>query len=1561
MKKTFSLLIVIALIIGMMMTTSTVVQAEGISEIEEITIDYGTPGEDYIPGQVIVCVKGGAAALAESGIFGNLALQFGFGKSNGMDSDEYDGLNGSIDGTAISIEDTLMMFEADEAIVDKVLCDNEEAEETIANKLITNNRLLASQNSDEYGIVLINCNSSDVSDLIAALQELPCVKIAEPNMICAPSSYSLTDATDEPLYNYQWYSDNKYQSGGHGIDLNAEEAYSNENFASQQEVVVAVMDSGVDYTHPDLEFSMWNDGDKYPELMSLGGGIYGINTSGDGETSDPMDEAVGHGTHCASVIASTWANKEGTAGVNGNAKIMACRWMSNDGNGIYSNYIKAMEYVIAAKEKGVNVVATNNSWGAGSSVSYATKINNLIVEAAAEKGIVSCFAAGNDNLDHDGFTNLNYHSPYYLTVGALDSAGNPAPFSDRGAASVDVFAPGTQILAATSLQEGVQNENGMPAQYLPWLQDSEDTFYFEDFEDFENRKICLSSYMIDEETNEKSEFVDENSVREGYLSPTACQVALSSEISANDMIGIELKLDNPFSEILDDEGNLIEDDQYYMALQAGNDSFTGDRNYTVEYCSVDEGIENWEVVGEFDVTDGNWNVYSKKIKADTIMEMINATKTTEDKLRLRLTMHVSSIAAGANVYIDCVGFGTEPSNYYYSDGTSMATPCVTAVASLLAGSGAPMEDEEDVLKLIARIKGGVKRTESLTGVCTTMGVVQADTAYKTEAELFPVPQSVEVSEDGSTAIISGYFFGSETGLVSVNGRPASITSWSDNQIKITIPNDTEYGFLEYSVTRNDNKNGRNFGVFVSSQTTKLQYESLEAGNFTYGELKTKDMLPLRMAANEEGIMTLMVSDTSDCIAFEFYSFGTGNWEQIPLPEETEIDQNYLQLNYSLVGGKDQFYLLAPVKKEDGTSRLHLMTYSTSEKRWIYNAELHEYNKAGAFLGIDKDGKLYIAGGLEGISESGISQIYPDTGNCTLIVANLPEGVAMFSGGDYLISGDTQILAGLSHQMLNVFMKGGPALPPYVLKDGVWSQQTTPFYDADEETEDGLGGAGLDKGQVHTGAYGALDSGFIFAGPARGIGTTNMVDTWIYNAANDTYTALEARVDTRKVANITGTCHDGKFYIMGRSGVTGDVFFKSLDLAKAGVVSTDNVINAETEPANYYLTGIGSTWFNEQGEGYFIVDESGNLTKEGASLSHYDVAYDSASNKITFNNLDIKMNNIGTRASGKHALIYSDRNLIIELKGASSISGNTADALTNNKSFGIYCKGDITFTGDGNLDLKSGVFGKENVGIYSEKSITFNHKGSINISGNMKTERLIDFLQMSLQAYSEITNAPSQPIRLNTGTYGIFAKGKVDIERGKVNVLADSLLWDSSVEVGENVELSFESIGIDANDVSVSGDSGLTVRSGDVSAEGGLQSIGIRTKEPVKISESEISILVGKLSDSSKEELAGDAENTGNSKNFTVLPILTDGIKASIWFGNNEKEALEAGEKPFNKISENLGKPYLLIKASLEKKEETPTDPKTGDSSDMGLWIIVAIVAGLGITFCVFSKFRKRSR
>ncbi|MGB3615974.1 MAG: S8 family peptidase [Elainellaceae cyanobacterium] len=221
-------------------------------------------------------------------------------------------------------------------------------------------------------------------------------------------------------------------------DIDASEALAT---STGQDVVVAVIDTGVDYSHPDLVSNLWTNLGEIPgnDLDDDGNGYvddyYGydfVNSDG-----DPTDDN-GHGTHIAGIIAADDDNAFGTVGVAPDAKIMVLKVLDEDSEGTTFNAIQAVEYAILM---GTDVI--NASWGGGD---YSQDLSDAIA-AAANVGILFVAAAGNagTNNDIEPQYPASYDLDNVISVGASAASDPLASFSNYGPTSVDLVAPGDQI------------------------------------------------------------------------------------------------------------------------------------------------------------------------------------------------------------------------------------------------------------------------------------------------------------------------------------------------------------------------------------------------------------------------------------------------------------------------------------------------------------------------------------------------------------------------------------------------------------------------------------------------------------------------------------------------------------------------------------------------------------------------------------------------------------------------------------------------------------------------------------------------------------------------------------------------------------------------------------------------------------------------------------------------------------------------------------------------------------------------------------------------------------
>ena len=249
---------------------------------------------------------------------------------------------------------------------------------------------------------------------------------------------------NDPNFGDQWGLNNTGQNGGVAdADIDAVEAWDITTGSS--DVVVGVIDTGIDYTHPDLVDNIWvnpgeiandgidNDGNGY--IDDIHGWDFANNDN------NPIDDE-GHGTHVAGTIGATGNNGLGVTGVSQNVSLVAVKFLDRFGSGTTSDAIRAIEYTNTLKQFGTNLVLTNNSWGGGS---FSTALRNVI-EDAQEQDILFVAAAGND-----GSSSLQYPAGYDLdnivSVAATNRSDELSSFSNFSTSWVDLAAPGSDILS----------------------------------------------------------------------------------------------------------------------------------------------------------------------------------------------------------------------------------------------------------------------------------------------------------------------------------------------------------------------------------------------------------------------------------------------------------------------------------------------------------------------------------------------------------------------------------------------------------------------------------------------------------------------------------------------------------------------------------------------------------------------------------------------------------------------------------------------------------------------------------------------------------------------------------------------------------------------------------------------------------------------------------------------------------------------------------------------------------------------------------------------------------
>jgi subtilisin family serine protease/chitodextrinase len=304
------------------------------------------------------------------------------------------------------------------------------------------------------GVRLFRSRSKDTTTLVRELSARADVAYVEPNYII-----SVSGAPNDQSFSQVWGLQNTGQTvgtavGTSGADISAVSAW--EISTGSRQNVVAVVDTGVDYTHPDLAANMWSA--PAPFTVNIGGQIIRCEAGTHGfdaiaKTCDPMDE-YNHGTHVAGTIGAVGNNGVGITGVNQTASIMALKFMDATGSGTLEDAINAIDFAIQVKQAlgaGANVRVLSNSWGWNGEASQALLEE---INRANSSEMLFVAAAGNggddyvsDNNDASPFYPASYDAPNLITVAATNSNDLLASFSNYSSTRVHLGAPGVLVLS----------------------------------------------------------------------------------------------------------------------------------------------------------------------------------------------------------------------------------------------------------------------------------------------------------------------------------------------------------------------------------------------------------------------------------------------------------------------------------------------------------------------------------------------------------------------------------------------------------------------------------------------------------------------------------------------------------------------------------------------------------------------------------------------------------------------------------------------------------------------------------------------------------------------------------------------------------------------------------------------------------------------------------------------------------------------------------------------------------------------------------------------------------
>ncbi|GAB1400744.1 hypothetical protein MASR2M79_19740 [Aminivibrio sp.] len=471
-------------------------------------------------------------------------------------------------------------------------------------------------------IGFVKSQTKSTEELIVELSADPRVQLVEPNYI----GHLFGVSPNDQYFDRQWGLQNSGAGGGTaGADISAANAWTIRTSAPEK--IVAVIDSGVNASHPDLAANMWRDA----------AGKCGYDFLNDDD--DPEDDN-GHGTHVAGIIGAVGNNAIGVCGVAWNVKIIALKIGDGIGRVFGDSELKAYEWVLAKKKEGVDIVAVNASYGGFGS----SEITKLAIAALGDENIVYVAAAGNFGINIDILPTYpaSYNLPNILSVAATDKNDNLASFSNYGTTTVDLAAPGDGIWSTVM---GYEHGAG--------------DLFFDDMEAGPGKWVTsadvgsVDSWAISADVSGTEHFWTS-----GYQADNVSRLTVSEDIDLSGTAAKPLILAANIKATMLDPDNAKNSDK--LSFQFSKD-----------------GGNSWKEMLSISGNTGNDGV--------PVYQSISPEYRT-DSFRFRFVFSTGTVPVSGKtgVFLDNIGIGESTSTYGEKGGTSMAAPFVTGAVALVA-------------------------------------------------------------------------------------------------------------------------------------------------------------------------------------------------------------------------------------------------------------------------------------------------------------------------------------------------------------------------------------------------------------------------------------------------------------------------------------------------------------------------------------------------------------------------------------------------------------------------------------------------------------------------------------------------------------------------------------------------------------------------------------------------------------------------------------------------------------------------------------------------------------
>ena len=812
--------------------------------------------------------------------------------------------------------------------------------------------------ADIGGSVIMNLRSEKYTteELVKRLKKVSSIKYAEPNYICS--------ANNSKNYAYQWALNNTGQDNGeYGQDLNLANIWKATNKGNKKsDTIVATIDTGVDYTHESLKDNMWVNG-KTGRLAGKHGYDF-VNYD-----NDPMDDD-GHGTHVAGIIGGKGADKNGISGVDQGVKIMALKFLDEDGFGDAFDALSAYEYIDKAISLGYKVKAVNNSWGGPGE--YESDIFKETIDNLGAKGCISVCAAGNYGTNNDELAEFpaNVDSIYNVSVAASAENGKLASFSNYGKNTVDIAAPGSSILSSVSYN------NYNPTLYKDSQSSLSNTFFdFEtSFEDiaFQNWDDGQWKYMNEGDSLSKLEisnedfFGDESTSRkslkwtiddidsDGVYNMYVPYISTDSDVPIQMSAAVKIKSGPNGGNDYDYAGTLVVTETSMPSTgklpdkyKNAEDLFWGDM---VGGIGTDTPMNYWENIS---------GPFNEKSKAGKTRALVFSYIPLESGDTHEIFFDDIGISLGG-----AKGSDAKFGKYAFYSGTSMATPMVTGAIALLS--------EAKPKYLAAQLALEIK---NMTGTKLKEGQVSSNGILNLSKYTNSKPHIMSAKVVGSNVIVKGFEFGAAKGKIKVNGKEKSAKSWKNTSITVAASG-VKNKNVNFELTNSRGQTAK-ATIYVVVGKATFKKEGTVADSF--GGSLTTDGKSLYFAGSD-GIISVLEKYRIKKKTFK-------HWEELDeispkkmFPDATpsELENGDVTFESELAYLDGYFYGI--VCLDTGfSSCLALASYDVKKDKWARvadcpGAEIKASNVTKDFLNVRMsslatyNGKLYLMGGFNTATE-----------------------------------------------------------------------------------------------------------------------------------------------------------------------------------------------------------------------------------------------------------------------------------------------------------------------------------------------------------------------------------------------------------------------------------------------------------------------------------------------------------------------------------------------------------------------------------------------------------------